>query len=345
MVSVVRALARPPWRIAVPAVALVLVGILGYALWSPGLDVADGRHDRGRNGIWLQHGWLADDAWLARNGYARAAAFRSAEQIRALAELLRRHGIADVFPHLCPASSEGALPAVGPAQAEQLLDELTALRGFRVMPWIGGVRGESARVEAPEWRRRFCQSALDLLSAHPRFAGVHVNIEPCPSGSRDFLDLLDELRRELPAGKLVSVAAYPPPTRWQPAPDVHWDEVYFREVARRCDQMAVMMYDTSIRRPKLYRSVMKSWTREVLDWSGPTPVLLGLPAYDDAGSGYHFPEAENLPNALLGVHAGLAGFEALPASYQGTAIYCEWEMDAGEWAQYGGHFVRDRSRP
>jgi hypothetical protein len=154
-----------------------------------------------------------------------------------------------------------------------------------------------------------------------------------PSGDASFLLLLDELEQALPEGKLLSVAAYPPPTRWHPVPDVHWDEAYFRQVAARADQLAVMMYDTAIRFPKLYQHVMAAWTSEVLAWGREAEVLLGVPAYDDPGVGYHHPTVENLRNALLGIHAALARSESLPESYRGIAIYCEWEMDDGEWQQ------------
>ena len=45
-------------------VVLALV-IVAYGIWSPGQIVEDGRNDLGQNGIWLQHGWLGDDAWFA----------------------------------------------------------------------------------------------------------------------------------------------------------------------------------------------------------------------------------------------------------------------------------------
>jgi hypothetical protein len=174
---------------------------------------------------------------------------------------------------------------------------------------------------------------MTLLADHPRLAGVQINIEPMPSGDPGFLALLQELRAALPEGRILSVAAYPPPTRWHRFPDVHWEEDYFRKVASRCDQVAVMMYDTAIRIPKLYESVMAKWTREVLAWSGETEVLLGAPGYEDADSGYHDPAAENLKHALRGIHAGLAK-SGPPDNYAGVAIYSEWEMDARKWMQF-----------
>jgi hypothetical protein len=194
------------------------------------------------------------------------------------------------------------------------------------------------------------QSAVTLLRRYPALAGVHVNIEPMPSGNPDFPVLLRELRAALPPGKILSVAAYPPPTRWHPFREVHWDEPYFRQVAAEADQLVVMMYDTSIRWPKLYQHVLRTWTPhvlrtwtpQVLEWGAPAEVLLGVPDYDDAGTGYHHPEVENLPTALRGIHGGLAGYRSLPESYAGVAVYSEWQTDEAEWRTLEREFLRPR---
>jgi hypothetical protein len=243
--------------------------------------------------------------------------------------------VTDVFPHLCPCEPEGAIAGVDAEQTERFLD---AFEGFRTIPWVGGVFGVHCSPNSERWRATFIASVADLLRRHPRLAGVQVNIEPMPSADEGFLLLLDELRQALPEGKVLSVAAYPPPTWWHPFPDVHWDEAYFRQVAARADQLAVMMYDTAIRFPKVYQYIMAAWTSEVLAWGREAEVLLGVPAYDDPGVGYHRPSVENLRNALVGIHAALAGFESLPDSYRGIAIYCEWEMDDGEWQQLRAEF-------
>ncbi len=329
-------LKRPPWSTVL--LFFIVLGALGvvYLLWSPGKRIRDGRHDLGTNGIWLQHGWLGDNAWFERNR-RDTTLFRSERRIRELADLLTRHGITYVFPHLCPCSPTGEIAPVDADQAELFLDQCGSLR---VVPWIGGVLGRHCFPASSGWRRRFIASVADLLAAHPGLAGVQVNIEPMPSGTRDFLVLLDELRAAMPAGKILSVAAYPPPTRWHPFPNVHWDETYFREVARRVDQVAPMMYDTAIRVPKCYQRLMHDWTLEILAWSGDTQVLLGVPVYDDPGVGYHFAHVENLRNALRGIHAGLSAHATLPRHYAGIAIYCEWEMDQDEWQHFRREFAR-----
>jgi hypothetical protein len=83
-------LRRPPWRTVVPAVSLLIFLLAGYALWRPGQEVTDGRHDRERNGAWLQHGWLGDDGWFARyDKQDQKPRFRSDASVQELASLLR----------------------------------------------------------------------------------------------------------------------------------------------------------------------------------------------------------------------------------------------------------------
>lgn len=333
-----RKLKQPPWRTVVPGFVLLVAILVAYFLWSPGLDIRDGRHDRGRNGIWLQHGWLGADEWFIRNAKTnRIVEFRDPARIRALADKLRAHHVTDVFPHVSPASAQGPLPPVDDAQVARFLDVFDS---FRVIPWTGGVNDNHVHLESLRWRSNFVGSIRSLLDRHPRLAGIQINVEPLRSGTTNFLDLLDELRGALPRGKIISIAAYPPPTRWQPSPEVHWDEPFFRAVARRCDQLAVMMYDTSLRNRKLYEQLMSKWTREILDWSEGASVLLGLPTYDDAGVGYHHPSAENLTNSLRGVHHGLTKRAPLPTNYCGVALYCEWEMDEAEWGYFRSHFIK-----
>jgi len=332
---------RPPWR--APALALAILAPIGiaYAIWSPGEDDRSGRHDRRLNGIWMQHGWLGDDAWFVENGKVdRMPELRDQARIAKMLHDLRSHGVTDLFPHLCPASDDGSIAPHDDAQIERFLDAAAAEQGswtdpMRVLPWIGGRRESTAHVEDPAWRRAFVASARGLLEEHPRLAGVHANIEPWRDGDAAGLALLDELRAGLPPGKLLSVSGYPPPTIWHPFRDVHWQEPYFREVSRRCDQIAVMAYDTALRQEKIYRWLVASWTRDVIAWSEGADILIGVPTYDDSGTPWHVPRVENLENALLGIHAGLGlgGEVELPARYQGVAIYSDWETSEDEWRQ------------
>jgi len=325
------------WRIGTALFVIFAAVALGYWLWRPGLDVRDGRHDLRRNGIWIAHGWLGADDWFIENGKTNEfQKYREPANVRALAAKLRQHSITDVFPHLCPAEPNGRLPSVNAQHVERFLD---AFEGFRVMPWIGGPNGVSVRPSDAKWRKEFVTQIRQLLETHARFAGIHLNVEPLPSGDRSFIALLQDLRNSIPRDKVLSVAAYPPPTRWHPFPDVHWDEPYFREVAKHSDQLAVMMYDAAQKLPKTYQKLMADWTEEVLAWSEGRHVLLGVPTYDDAGVDYHDPKVENLTNALLGIHRGLTR-RSMPTNYQGIAIYCDWETSDSEWTHLQNHFLK-----
>ncbi len=331
------ALQRPPFRTLLLLLGTLSVLALIFRVWTPGKIITDGRHDRGTNGIWMQHGWLGDDAWFKRYG-KDPARFRQAWSIIGVAQKLQRYGIRDVFPHLCPCQDNGQIANSDPAQVERFLD---GFGDFRVMPWVGGVSGVQCFPQSAQWRSTFVSSVAGLMKRHPRLAGVHVNIEPLPSQAPGYLELLEELKRALPEGKIMSVAAYPPPTLWHRFPEVHWDEDWFRAVASRCDHMVVMAYDTGLRVPKLYEHLMAGWSRDCLSWAADTPVLIGVPAYDDADSGYHDPDAENLHHALAGIHAGLLTKPAA-SNFLGVALYSEWEMDAAKWQIVENEFCRHK---
>lgn len=174
------------------------------------------------------------------------------------------------------------------------------------------------------------------MRRHPRLAGVHLNVEPWKSGDAAMLTLLDKLRAVLPAGKILLISGYPPQSEWFPF-RLAWNQNYYRQVAARCDQIAVMLYDTSLHDAKLYQWFYARWTSAILRWTRDTQteILFGVPTYGAAGPKlglvYHNPRVENLPNALAGLHRGLSDSGKLPRNYAGAAIYCEWETDATEW--------------
>ncbi|MBS1368747.1 MAG: glycoside hydrolase family 18 protein [Lentisphaeria bacterium] len=323
-------------RIVLAVGCIAAFAAVAYWLWRPGSDISDGSFDRGTNGIWLGHGWLGDDGWF-RLYRKNPEEFRSETAIRALFERLKENRIRYLYPHLCPASSDGSIARNDPEQTERFLT-LAEEYGFEVIPWVGGPLGKSADPASPQWREGFVRSVESLFAAHPALAGIQLNIEPMPSGNSGFLELLDELRPVM-GGRSLEVAAYPPPSWFHPFPQVHWETGYLKEVAQRCDRMAVMMYDTALTKEKLYIRLMRVWTHELLEAVDGTEcrLLLGLPAYEDAGSGYHHPDVEHLAGALRGIHAGLSGREL--TNYLGCAIYCEWEMTPEKWSVWQRRFL------
>ncbi len=324
--------------------ALAIALVAGArALWNPGLTVTDGRDDRGRNAMWLQHGWIGADSWFVENEREwKKPLFRSDEKVRELAAQCAQNGITDIYPHLAPTQPDGSIMPVDDAQLKRFLNGAPDLR---VMPWIGGVKDADITLDLPARRQHFLDSVAALLRKYPRLAGVHLNVEPWPSGDAPMLVFLDDLRAVLPPGKILSVAAYPPPSRLHPFPEVHWDEAYFRQVAARCDQMAVMVYDTSLRDPKMFEWLAANWNAQIFEWTEPNgsrpngpQILIGVPTYADEGVGYHHPGAENLTTGLRALHRALSRFDKTPANYQGAAIYSEWETDASEWKSWQKEF-------
>jgi Glycosyl hydrolases family 18 len=325
--NIVKTLIQPPWRIPVACTFIVLLFLLLYQCWMPGKNITDGRHDLKHNGIWLQHGWLGDDTWFKQYN-KNPQSFRNSTAILKLKQQLLENHITNLYPHVAPCLPTGEIAPVNPHQTNQFLELMSS---FQVMPWVGGVLDKHVFPESAEWRQQFIRSIQQLLSTYPSLKGIHVNIEPLPSGYTAYLDLLHELKQSLPPDKILSIAAFPPPTVFQPSTYVHWDKAFFQQVSQYADQLVVMMYDTGLRHQKLYQHLMKHWAQEILEWSPDREILFGLPAYDDYGVKYHHPRVENLQNSLLGIHAALIKYVELPNNYKGIAIYCEWEMQSEEW--------------
>ena len=321
--KLLKKLGKSAFRIVAALAVILGIPAIAYLLWQPGSN--EPLPEYANNAIWIGHGWMGDDGWFERNNRNKND-FRSVEKISALFKKLTDNKISTVYPHLCPAELNGKIAPYDSRQVERFLD-LAEQYNIKVIPWIGGVFEKSARPADGKWRKNFVASVDELLKKHPRLAGVQVNIEPMPSGNTDFLMLLKELHT-VTQSKILSVAAYPPPTKWHQFPDVHWELTYIRQIAQNCNQLAVMMYDTAIPLEKFYIKLMTDWTNQLTATvrSRGCELLLGIPAYEDANVGYHHPQVENINSALQGISASFRKNES-----NGIAIYCEWEINADKW--------------
>lgn len=332
-------------RTLVPLAALGLA-IGGWFAWHPGQSLRTGAHDRGANGVWMAHGWLASDQWFMQSPERMGllATYHNTPTVIATLQDLKNRGMGHVFLDLHPCETSGDLPPATHSGAEMLGLQAAMLR-IRAWPWVGGNRGETCFPEKPEWRKTFAASCKDLLFKCPHLSGVIVNIEPWPENDQAMLALLDDLRQALPKGKGVAVAACPPPTLFQPSKSNHWGEGYFRQVAAKSDLMAVMMFDTGLKNDKLFIHLMESWTRESLQWAGKTPVLLGVADYEEPEpKPWHNPQTETLEHALAGIHAGLSSFATLPDNYMGVAVFADYTMNARKWAVWETEFCAKRKK-
>ena len=237
---------RVSWR---PLAALAILA-LASAVWlrAPGLDVRDGRDDRGRNGIVLATSWIAGDV------------AKSALALGELARALREHHIVEIYLQLPPPTADGALPGLDAARTEALLYECYDARGW-------------AQIAAPNfplgdlrWRRIFIVDLRRLLDRHPRLRGVHLDLAGTAENPA-LLPFLDELRTVLaPDTRPLSIAAG------------SWKEPFLREVARRADQLVLPLEvpASGFSRFSVSRSVQR--IAATLAQCEGRPVLLRIPA-------------------------------------------------------------------
>ncbi|MGE0491099.1 MAG: glycosyl hydrolase family 18 protein [Vulcanimicrobiota bacterium] len=294
---------------------LFAFAVVGYAAWNPGRhEPLPARH----NGAWLTHAWWADQTWFDQSARRQEDYLDQVERLQSLLEA----GIDDWYVHACPCYPSGELPAVNLEQARRL----TAVNHQgQVLAWVGGMVGEDAFPERPQWRRTFAQACARLVK-EGELDGISLNLEPCPSFTPGFLELLEELRVALPVGARLSVVAHPPPSWLHPVPALHWNRGFYAEVSARCDDLCVMAYDTAQPSSKTYTHLVSSYSRRAMQWSS-APVRVGLPAYEE-DSLYHRDRVENLANALPGLAAAL--HPKVPGNYAGWAVYAEWSLDSAE---------------
>ena len=218
--------------------------------------------------------------------------------------------------------------------------------GLTIQAWVGlpltssnsWVRGY-VDLSDPAIRQKISKFCADLI-AQSGSDGVHLDPEPVPDNDADLLKLLEDVRGAIGPDPVLSIAA---PRIWPVFPDVAWPVVgqiawhsgYYREVAKRVDQIAVMTYDSGSPLPELYRQ----WTRfQVIEISRAlkdmdVDIFFGIPTSEEK-TWTLWPATENMTNGLQGVIDGLNDGEAFPFVVKGVAIYPHWETQPDEWSVY-----------
>lgn len=162
--------------------------------------------------------------------------------------------------------------------------------------------------------------------------------EICEDKNTDLLYLLEETRAVLPPGKTIGVAT----ALWMPgllrSLGYGWSEEYFSQIAARCDQIAVMGYDSSIYLPRMYTDFMAKQvvvaTHAARLGNPKCRVLVGIPTYEKGGPS-HNAHAENLTNALRGVSEGLKQLSPEDRSvFAGVAVFADYTTSPDEWYTY-----------
>lgn len=279
-------------------------------------SVLDGR----ANGLWLRHRWFSRQP--------------SDAELTVLVENVHAHHMHDLFFHVGPLDARGRIPEVRPRSWTRTLSFLRArLPEMRAFAWVGGITTQTfgpaedtVDASLPQVRAAIVATSRALLrDAH--FDGIHYDLEIVPNGNVGFLQLLDETRLACTPAP-ISVASPNLRPFWLPVSRL-WSGEYYVEVGRRCDQIAVMSYDTALFTIPLYQ--------RFLAWEVPTlcallpnrPLLFGVPTYKEPSRSHH-PSVETLDAALHGIALG-AACAPVPNAFQGIAVYADWTTTPEEW--------------
>jgi hypothetical protein len=300
-------------------------------------DPADGTHTRDRDALWLGHAWV--------DGRKKDA------DVTALAGRLRGTGIRDLYVHSGPLEHDGTLPKPAYPRARWFIDAVhERIPGVRVQAFLGDVlasdSSEGLVLADPDTRAAVVRSARQVLDTG--YEGVHLDLEPMPSGDRDFLALLDAVRRETRSRDArLSVAAH----QIDPLPGLHrvfglftehpkwWSQEFFGRVARRVDQIAVMTYDTAQPLEGTYGGYVAQQTSLALEVTPPTTdLLMGLPFYWESNFD-HWGHAETVPAAVRGVRLGLSRTDPDRSRF-GVALYIDFAATEADWRAYREDWLR-----
>lgn len=311
------------------ASVMICILLLARTLLKPTKDLHNRAVDRETNGVWLGVEWVSGD--------------RSTDDIIALADELTRQQITYVFVFTSFMNPQGEFNPTYSHAAELVYGLKAANPSFHVQAWIGLPLATSSRngyveLENATVRRKIVSLCVDLVQGFG-FDGIHVDAEPIVDGDTSVLVLLEELRHGTGSNATISMATRRIlPDQYFKLPIIAklaWQADYYRQVAQRVDQVAVMTYDSALPLPFLYRywvSTQVVQLGQVLD-NVPVELLIGIPTSEE-WTLTHWPNAENITSGLQGVVDGLNNRDARPSAVSGVAIYPHWEMDVDEWVSY-----------
>jgi hypothetical protein len=302
-------------RILALSAAFVALGLsLDYALYPLG-QTSSPKFDQSQNALWLAFDF---------------AGGKAPESPEHLAARLRSQGVRDAYFHVRYIGKSGRLRFDTHASAKNLNADLkradAKLRRFAWV-YVGNSRGiTGVDIARPEIRTRIAGECAKLID--DGFDGVHLDYEMCSDGDADFLLLLDAIRGKTKKHPL-SVAT----PMWLPSMlgSYGWSESYFAKVGARCDQIAVMAYDSGLYFPRHY-----AWLLREQCWRVPRAVagtkcrvMIGVPTYEEGGASHHA-HAENLRVALRAVREGVDG-NPNANRVDGAALFADYSTDDGEW--------------
>ncbi|MBY0358853.1 MAG: hypothetical protein K2W82_12685 [Candidatus Obscuribacterales bacterium] len=312
------------------AICLSFVFIADFFLY-PFADGAPGvSGNKGTNGLWLRYFWYFGK--------------KSAKEEEETAELLKANQIKYAYFHVLDVTAEGKLRHTKLAEGKKLVHRFHVLApDTKVIAWVSAgdyYPAHGTDLNNPAVIRNMVDSAKWLVN-DVGFDGVQWDYEPCPNNSAGLIDLLQKTRAALPVDKMLSVATpifYPEAI---PSLKIVWSKSYFGEVAKNCDQLAVMGYDSGFYTPRAYEWLMSQQLpalTKIVEQSNPKcRLMLGVPAYDRDVLHDH---SETLKTALRGVRIGVENMGRNQDCFEGIALFADYTTDANEWEQYRDLWLR-----
>ncbi|GAA2303658.1 glycoside hydrolase family 18 protein [Nonomuraea roseoviolacea subsp. roseoviolacea] len=319
-------------------VVVALVGLLAAAFRVQFTgDPAGWAKSTDNDALWLGHMWVDGR--------------RTRADVAELAERLRGTGIRDLYVHSGPFEADGRLdPAKYPAARNFVKWVHAALPGVRVSAWLGQKVDGVLDLDDARSRANVLDGVRAVVAAG--FDGVHYNFEPIGSGDEEFLDLLARTR---PLTRLLSTSTpqiepYPlmrPAARLALSHDKYWSQDYFRRVAERVDQVAVMTYDTGMPMRPLYGGYVARQAELALDLVPEDRLLLvGAPAYHDHGVSWS-DDAESVADAARAARLALSehGSDHGRRERFGLAMYVDFAATEQDWREYASEWLIDGAHP
>lgn len=282
--------------------------------------------DKGQNGLWLRYYWYKGK--------------HTDKELTELAKRLSTNHIKYAYFHVLNIDKDGSLHLHEPKMAEKIVQtlhrlcpEVKCLAWVYVgsVPYTGPVDLTKTKV-----RQKMVDESLWLLN-ECGFDGVQWDYEFCPNDDRGFLTLLEETRTALPADKILSCDT----PMWYPGILWGWHDDYFKEVAKRTDQLVVMCYDSLLRLPRAYAWLVAQQVIHVSKDASVNPkceVLFGLPTYEDATKA-HDSHSENLVNAIHGFYDGVQESGVNTDQVAGIALFADYTTDKQEWDDYQRYWL------
>lgn len=308
------------WLVWITFLIFIWIFVVGIDSKQPGSF-----YNKGHNAVWIGHEWVGER--------------KSDEEIRNLVSTLKENQIDTVFVHVGPVQDNGLIDGDTYDFALYFLEKVKKLDPeIEYQAWLGQIRYKLG-LENEGIRHNLAKEAM-ALSQLVGFDGIHYDIEPVWDGDEQFIELLKETRELLPKDKKISVALaeFIPRTLIWMTEDVHQfrnynSQINYKNVAQYADQVVVMAYDTGMKKPWMYRWLVKEqtiWLSRLLDGK---ELFVGIPAYEKGGQNFDA-EVENVENGLLGIISGLNNLRSSEENFAGVAIYPYWEIGEEEWVVY-----------